>query len=335
MDVRADQLISMTAMTPFFTIIIPIFNVKDYLYKCLNSVRKAVIELNQGQHISNYKVVEIICIDDGSKDGSGIFLDQWSAANSDLDFMVVKVLHQENSGVSAARNIALDFASGLWIGFVDGDDFVDQYWLRGVANGISKHPDVTWVCTGHKSFYDVLNNYQVTEYVSSIERYIDFPHSQDYAWRYAAAVGLLCVHFFKRSSIGPIRFDPRIKVKEDTLFVLSVGLRMGGGFLELPYPSYTYRQRAKSASKVSAGTLSACTFQEGLNYLWSIKPGDKRSFAILTYKNLKNWVCGQSRNRSSERFRINQVLHESKKIGALRILSLPILTAIRFWLLLK
>lgn len=90
------------------SVIIPIYNAENYLKKCIESVLHQTL---QG--------VEIILVDDGSTDGSGAICDQYSV------FQNIKVLHQENKGLSAARNTGLDAATGDYVAFLDSDDYVD------------------------------------------------------------------------------------------------------------------------------------------------------------------------------------------------------------------
>ena len=88
------------------SVIIPIYNVKDYLEKCIESV------LNQ-----DYKNFELILVDDGSTDGSEQICDKYSRNNPNA-----LVFHQKNSGVCAARNLGIENATGDYLCFVDSDD---------------------------------------------------------------------------------------------------------------------------------------------------------------------------------------------------------------------
>ena len=90
------------------SVIVPVYNVKPYLRKCLDSI------INQ-----SYRDLEILIIDDGSTDGSGDICDEYRKDDR------IKVFHTENRGLSAARNLGLDSASGDWIGFVDSDDWIE------------------------------------------------------------------------------------------------------------------------------------------------------------------------------------------------------------------
>lgn len=91
------------------TIIIPVYNVANYLCRCIESI------INQ-----TYQNLEIICIDDGSTDDSGKLLDRYAK----IDERII-VLHTENQGVSAARNTAISRATGKFLMFVDGDDWIE------------------------------------------------------------------------------------------------------------------------------------------------------------------------------------------------------------------
>lgn len=91
------------------SIIIPIYNAEEYLEKCVESV------LNQTE-----KDIEVILVDDGSKDNSLKICRSYSERDKR-----VRVIHQENAGVSAARNKGIKIASGKYIGFVDSDDWIE------------------------------------------------------------------------------------------------------------------------------------------------------------------------------------------------------------------
>ena len=99
--------------TSLISIIIPVYNVEEYLRKCVDSVLA-----------QTYKNLEIILVDDGSTDKSGQICDQYAQRENR-----VVVIHQTNAGVSAARNAGLRVAKGEYIGFVDADDYIasDMY----------------------------------------------------------------------------------------------------------------------------------------------------------------------------------------------------------------
>lgn len=100
------------------SIIIPVYNVEKYMDKCIESV------VNQ-----TYKNLEIILIDDGSTDKSGLICDKW--AEKDIR---ITVIHKSNEGVSNARNIGLEKAKGSYIGFVDSDDYIKENMYEILMN---------------------------------------------------------------------------------------------------------------------------------------------------------------------------------------------------------
>ena len=93
-------------MDPLISVIVPVYNVKDYLDECLKSI------VNQ-----SYTQLEILVVDDGSTDGSSALCDQWAEQDQRI-----KVIHQANGGLSAARNTALDVMRGEMVTMVDSDD---------------------------------------------------------------------------------------------------------------------------------------------------------------------------------------------------------------------
>lgn len=98
------------------SIIIPVYNAEPYLEQCFNSI--------SSQTLSDW---ECILVDDGSTDGSGKICDSW--ANKDNR---IKIIHQKNQGVSAARNSGLNTAKGEWIAFVDSDDWLEPDYLSAM-----------------------------------------------------------------------------------------------------------------------------------------------------------------------------------------------------------
>lgn len=93
------------------SIVVPVYNAETYLAKCLDSL------VNQ-----SYRDIEIVVVDDGSKDESGIICKNIKEKDSRI-----KYFYQENQGVSAARNLGIDKSSGDYIMFVDSDDYLDNY----------------------------------------------------------------------------------------------------------------------------------------------------------------------------------------------------------------
>ena len=100
---------------------IPVYNLQDYIKECLDSC------LNQ-----NFDDYEIICVDDGSKDDSPKILREYAERYPNK----IKVYFKENSGVSSTRNKGLEYISGDWIWFVDGDDCIAPNCIKVFAENI-------------------------------------------------------------------------------------------------------------------------------------------------------------------------------------------------------
>ena len=92
------------------TVIVPIFNVENYLSKCIESIIK-----------QTYRNLEIILVDDGSTDDSPIICDKYAKLDSRI-----KVIHKLNGGLSDARNCGMRIAQGRYIAFVDSDDYIEK-----------------------------------------------------------------------------------------------------------------------------------------------------------------------------------------------------------------
>lgn len=105
-------------MLPLISVVVPIYQVKKYLSKCIDSII--------GQ---TYENIEIILVDDGSTDGSGELCDEYREKDSR-----VIVFHKENGGLSSARNVGIDHAHGEYIAFIDSDDWVDPRYLEVLYN---------------------------------------------------------------------------------------------------------------------------------------------------------------------------------------------------------
>lgn len=110
-------------MNPLVSIIIAVYNVEKYIEKCVNSLLE-----------QTYKNIEILLINDGSQDNSGNICD--SLAKNDCR---IRVIHQTNAGVSAARNAGLDTMNGKYVTFVDGDDYVAEDFIECLYNAVSKN----------------------------------------------------------------------------------------------------------------------------------------------------------------------------------------------------
>lgn len=112
---------------PTISVIVPVYRAQPYLVQCLDSITA-----------QTYGNLQIILVDDGSPDGCGVICDEYAAKDSRI-----RVIHQPNGGVAAARNAGLAAASGDWIGWVDADDWIEKDMFGFLlANALREEADV-------------------------------------------------------------------------------------------------------------------------------------------------------------------------------------------------
>lgn len=118
------------------SIIIPIYNVAEFIDECIESAHK-----------QTYRNIEIILVDDGSPDDSGKRCDAWAKRDDRI-----KVIHKINGGLSSARNAGLDVATGEYIYFLDGDDFIKEDLLENVISQMEQGFDM--VSFSYEALYE-------------------------------------------------------------------------------------------------------------------------------------------------------------------------------------
>ena len=117
-------------MEKLISVIVPVFNVENFIDVCISSLIK-----------QSYSNIEIILVDDGSTDESGLHCDKWAEVDKRI-----KVFHQANGGLSAARNTGLNHASGDYICFVDSDDFVMEDYVKCMLQAIEETDAELAIC---------------------------------------------------------------------------------------------------------------------------------------------------------------------------------------------
>lgn len=118
---RRDKL--MRDKNPLFSIIVPVFNVKDFLEECINSALK-----------QSYSRFELILVDDGSTDGSEVICDRYAESYNNI-----RVIHKKNGGQSSARNAGVEAVEGEYFIFVDSDDYIAPNTLDMFKKKIEKN----------------------------------------------------------------------------------------------------------------------------------------------------------------------------------------------------
>lgn len=182
---------------PKISIIVPVYNVEQYLPRCIDSI------LNQ-----SFADFELLLIDDGSKDKSGAICDEYVAKDSRI-----RVYHKENGGVSTARNIGLENARGEWLAFIDGDDEITE----GYFNIRQEHEGVDVIIKP----YCVENG---DGCVTCHQNELKILTGRDKIFRYYVQKrnNALWDKFIKRKTVVTQRFNTNVSIGEDFLFFLSL-----------------------------------------------------------------------------------------------------------------
>lgn len=291
---------------PWLSVIVPVYNVAPYIHKTLDSVVAAVDKLvpslvdHSGFFTTHSPLVEIICIDDGSSDGSGAILDGYfeelknSAvfphlfsppfSSSISQMIAVRIVHQKNAGVSVARNRGLELAHGEWVGFLDGDDWWRENLLTWFFDCVGRHPEVEVVGFGTEFVDDqgvTLRRYE------RIFEHVVLPEG-DLVLRsvgYGDYGANACNKFFRRSMLvkSGVKFVPGLRNGEDTLFATLVLSCSGPVLLDSSFVGYCYLERGASASHRQIAHMPKdplCLFRQ-MNQGWrrNRKPGLKRKLA--------------------------------------------------------
>ena len=214
-------------MADCVSIIIPIYNSEKFLRDCLDSL------VNQ-----TYKEIEIVCVDDGSKDSSGKICDEYSDKYSNF-----KVIHQPNGGVCAARNAGLDNATGDYVCFVDSDDTIPANAIEILhtkikeysANIVIGNAAVELSNGKFMPFFEISNDI-VSEGKENILKRIP-QYIYDSAW----------AKLYDKKAIDGVRFKVGKKINEDGFFVFE-SLKNCTKIVEINNEVYNYLYRAGSAS---------------------------------------------------------------------------------------
>ena len=195
----------MESKTPTVSVVIPVYNAEAHIRDCLDSIR--------AQTLPQW---EAILIDDGSKDSSGRILDE--AAERDPRF---RVIHQENGGVSRARNAGIEAATGKYLLFVDADDLVTPEYFAEMVGAAETYGTDLVLC-GYDRFNDVWEkHFQLTPYYAVLFRSAG-ELSMVYTEARSNMFGVsIWAKLFRTDMIRAhnLRFDPAISYEEDCVFI--------------------------------------------------------------------------------------------------------------------
>lgn len=210
------------------SIIVPVYKVEKYLNRCVDSILA-----------QSHRDIEVILIDDGSPDSCGRICDEYSRLDKR-----VKVIHQENKGVSSARNAGLDFASGDYIGFVDSDDYIEPDMYETLLHLIkSTEADIACISM---AVHDSNGNQEPFQEEDEVHIYTREQAIQNMFYDDNSTSGHLCNKIYKAELFDGLRLDSKIKVREDALIMWDLFFRSKSISFQRKY-KYHYLSNPSSA----------------------------------------------------------------------------------------
>lgn len=210
------------------SVIIPVYNVEDYLHYAIESLGK-----------QTYKNFEIILVNDDSTDDSGKLCDDYSEKYSN-----VRVFHKENGGLSDARNFGVQKAKGEFITFLDPDDYLEAYSLELLASVQKQHNcDIVSTRVKATELYNVYSNHSLTEEDIKNVIVMDRDVFLEEAFYDKVATVSACGKLY-RKSILEIPF-PKGRIYED-LYIISEHVEKANKIVHTPIQIYNYYKRQGS-----------------------------------------------------------------------------------------
>ena len=292
---------------PFFSIIIPVYNVAQYLRECLDSVLS--------QTVTDW---EAICVDDGSTDGSGAILAEYAAKDKRF-----KVIRQANAGVSAARNAGISNATGEYITYLDGDDVYDSAWLAEASSLITK-TGADIVRMRFTDFHDKLPTDALNRDYTTYE---GADAVRAWGFREFSEKGYSFLVFMKRDRLSMTsghEFPIGMGFMEDNIFMLS-NVPAFCKAVQSEFAGYYYRTRENSACRGSMTAESAERVLKETAKLYD-RYGPEMTdgvFQILQTV-VFSWVGRGDRKRSGADRGIATMIHQMHDDGCFSMARIPL-----------
>ena len=240
---------------PKVSFIVPIYNVEKYLRRCIHSILA-----------QTYSDFELILVDDGSSDRCGEICDEYAEKDSR-----VRVIHQKNSKISAARNAGMEIAAGEWFAFIDSDDWIHEDYLKILMEGVQEDTDIV-ICeciqTENDSEPDL--KYSTIQYKNmSLQEIEAEPIIRSRVWG----------RIYRRASLQGHCFISGVEPTEDMCFnelLYSNALK----FRVTDAKLYYYYQRSDSAVRSHYGRAALRTVGIWIDVLNEIDDPEKRERLI-------------------------------------------------------
>ena len=278
------------------SIIIPAYNIEKYIGRCLDSLLK-----------QTYKNLEIIVVDDGSTDNTDKIIDEYA-----YRYENIKVIHKANSGVSAARNTGIDIAKGDYIGFVDGDDTVDEEMFEVlIKNAVKYDADISHC--GYKMVFPSRTDYYYNTEDIVIQDNYDGLKELLKADRVEPS---LSNKIYKSTLFDDIRLSSDIKYNEDLLanfYLFRKSIK--SVFYDKCMYNYMIRKGSAATKKISKNKIlhPILVMEEIKNSLE--KDSDLYNIVYRRYLSTLIGVCRNKECRNDKEFRhyIEEIKKELKR----------------------
>ncbi len=205
------------------SIIVPVYNIKEYLAGCVESLQKQTCP-----------DLEIILVDDGSTDGSGALCDGYAAQDTRI-----RVVHKENGGLSSARNAGLEVATGQWILFVDGDDYLVHNAVEQLLAVAQEYPDTDFV---QFLYQETDGSWQPEN--QSVEQMVlsEVPDFFRRLYDLGGVAASSCTKLFRRELFEILRFQKGIRHEDEELMTRLLPICRKAVYTSLVLYGYVVRQ---------------------------------------------------------------------------------------------
>ena len=213
---------------PTVSVIVPVYKVEQYLHRCIDSI------LNQ-----TFADFELLLVDDGSPDNCGTICDEYATKDNR-----VVVIHQENGGLSAARNTAIDWtfanSDSQWISFIDSDDWVHSEYLQRLLNAAQEHNASVSICGFSQTKGE--DPKIISESLTSI-----LWNTEEFYVKFSVNATIACAKLYRKECFTNIRY-PVGKIHEDE-FVTHRILFQYKNIPIVPAPLYAYYVNEEGITK--------------------------------------------------------------------------------------
>lgn len=241
-----------------FSVIMAVYQVKEYLDEAVNSLIRQTIGFDR---------IQIILVDDGSTDGSGELCDEYEKRYPNQ----VKVIHKENGGAASARNAGLSYAEGKYISFFDPDDILGHDALKEIYRFFEQNEKTDVCCIPIFFFGDKQGKHPLNYKFEQGTRTIDLLQDENASCILLSGAS----SFFRTQAVRSIRFDTRLYQAEDSKFILQTLMnnpKLGiVSTVRYHYRRYAGSTLAKSQDQIRAYTECLCLFSE-----WALNTAEEK-----------------------------------------------------------